>query len=351
MSGDTSVRRSRRPFLVATLLLLALPAFTSASMAQQKRPYPVPWTFASAVPAGLENGPTVPPPGTTPDGQDCTATPAVTHPLPVILVHGLGGDENDNWQTMSPWLADHGYCVYALTYGNDPAAPSHFANFGGLGDMTASASVLSAFVRSVLAWTGAPKVDLVGHSEGGTMPDWYLKFDGGWQFVDHFVALSGVMHGTDFWGLGTLYAAGQAYGYSQQESQSFGQYCSSCTEFLPTSPWMTALDSTSPEAGPGGAAVVCPSDGAAVEGVSYTSLATNNDELVRPPTSDFIDPACNGVDGISVHNVVMQQQCPTDQADHLSMAADPVVAQDILNALDPADARPVRCALVLPAIG
>lgn len=351
MSGDQLFRRLRKPLVAALLVLLALPALTNASKADQKPPYPVPWTFAAAVPAGLENGPDTPPPGTTPDGQDCTATPAVTHPLPVILVHGLGGDQNDNWQTISPWLADHGYCVYALTYGNNPSAPSHMANFGGLGDMTASASTLAAFVHSVLAWTGATKVDLVGHSEGGTMPDWYLKFDGGSRYVDHFVAISGVMHGTDFWGLGSLYAAGQAYGYSQQESQFFGQYCASCMEFLPTSPWMTALDSTSPSAGPGNAATVCPSDGAAVAGVSYTSLATNNDELVRPPTSDFIDPSCNGFDGISVHNVLMQQQCPTDQADHLSMAADYVVAQDLLNALDPANAQPVTCAVVLPAIG
>lgn len=351
MSGGPLIRRFKKAF-VAALLLLALPAFISAALAQQQDgPYPVPWTFAAAVPAGLENGPDTPAPGTTPDGQDCTATPAVTHANPVILVHGLGGDENDNWQTMSPWLADHGFCVYALTYGNDPGAPSHMGNFGGLSDMTASAGVLAKFVDSVLMWTGASKVDLVGHSEGGTMPDWYLKFDGGWQHVDHFVAMSGVMHGTNFWGLGDLYAAGQANGFSQQEAQYFSQYCASCMEFLPTSPWMTALDSTSPQAGPGNPAVVCPSDGAAVEGVSYTSMATSNDELVRPPTSDFINPACNGVDGISVHNLLMQQQCPTDQSDHLSIAADPVAAQDILNALDPAHAQPVRCAVVLPAIG
>lgn len=351
MSGATLKHPPRRVFLLALLFVLALPGFTSASLAHGHGPYPVPWTFAAAVPAGLEDGPNTPPPGTTPDGEDCTATPAVTHSNPVILVHGLGGDENDNWQTISPWLADHGYCVYALTYGNNPTAPYHMNEFGGLNDMTTSAAVLATFVQSVLGWTAAAKVDLVGHSEGGTMPDWYLKFDGGSSYVDHFVAISGVMHGTDFWGLGSLYAAGQAYGFSQQQTQSFSQYCSSCTEFLTTSPWMTALDSTSPRAGPGTAATVCPSDGAAVEGVSYTSLATENDELVRPPTSDFIDPACNGVDGISVHNVLMQQQCPTDQADHLAMAADRVVAQDVLNALDPADAKPVRCAVVLPAIG
>jgi triacylglycerol lipase len=332
-------------------VLFAVPGVTGVSGADGTGPYPVPWTFAAALPAGAENGPNVPAPGTTPDGQNCTATPNVTHARPVVLVHGLGADENDNWQTMSPWLADHGYCVYALTYGNDPSASPPADRFGGLSDMAATARTLAAFVQAVLGWTGAQKVDIVGHSEGGTMPDWYLKFDGGSKYVDHFVAISGVLHGTDFWGLGDLYALGQAYGYSQQYAQTFSQYCQSCLEFLPTSPWMTALDSTNPGAGPGGAAPVCPWDGAAVAGIAYTSIATDNDELVRPPTSDFINPSCNGTDGISLHNILLQSQCPTDQSDHLAVAADPVVAQDILNALDPTRARPVRCALVLPAIG
>lgn len=351
MTGGLGWRRPAGVLGLAASVVLFVPGVTGTSSAQGGSPYPVPWTFLAAVPAGAQNGPDVPPPGTTPDGKDCTATPEVTHPRPVILVHGLGGDENDNWQTMSPWLADHGYCVYALTYGNDASAPSPFDQFGGLADMTASAKVLAAFVQSVRSWTGASKVDIVGHSEGGTMPDWYLKFDGGSSVVAHFVAISGVLHGTNFWGLGDLYALGQSGGGSQQFSQSFSQYCQACTEFLPSSPWMTALDSTSPAAGPGGAAVVCPTDGAAVAGVSYTSIATDNDELVRPPTSDFIDPSCDGVDGISVDNILLQSQCPTDQADHIAVAADPVVAQDILDALDPAHARPVRCAVVLPAIG
>jgi triacylglycerol lipase len=192
--------------------------------------------------------------------------------------------------------------------------------------------------------SGASKVDIVGHSEGGTMPDWYLKFDGGERYVATFVALSGVLHGTTAWGLADLYALGQEYPsplpnpYSTVLSGS----CGSCQEFLPTSPWMEALDSTTAP----GEAPVCADDGADVLGVRYTSLATDNDELVRPPTSDFLDPACGNTD-----NILVQDQCATDQADHLSIAADPVAAQDILNALDPVHARPVRCALVLPAVG
>ena len=319
----------------AALAMTAL--LPQAAGAAGRARYPVPWTFAAAVPAGAMNGPDVAPPG-----ANIACSPSPAHPEPVILVHGLGGDENDNWQTMSPFLANHGYCVYALTYGNNTSEPSPFDKFGGLGDMVASAQQLATFVSHVLHDTGAKKVDIVGHSEGGTMPDYYIKFLGGYKVVDHFVALSGVLHGTNFWGLTALYAEGEGYGFSQEFYKAFAQYCTACFEFFPTSSFIKALDS--PNA-PGGAPS-CSADGAAVNGVTYTSLATNNDELVRPPTSDFLNPSCS-----HTTDILMQHQCPTDQADHLSMAADPVVAQDILNALDPSHARAVRCAVVLPAVG
>ena len=300
--------------------------------------YPVPWTFAAAVPAGAVNGPDVAPPG-----ANTACRPSSAHPEPVVLVHGLFADQSDNWQTIAPFLADNGYCVYSLTYGNDASGQPPFDRFGGLADMAVSAQELAAFVDHVLAETGAAKVDIVGHSEGGTMPDYYLKALGGAAKVDHFVALSGVLHGTTFWGLSTLYALGAAYGYSQQFSTGVAQFCTSCLEFLSGSSFMQQLDAPTPGS--------CPYDGAAVDGVRYTSIATDNDELVRPPTSDFIDPRCNGFDGIGVDDILVQQQCPLDQADHLSIAADPVVGEDILNALQPGRDGPVPCVLVLPAVG
>ena len=46
------------------------------------------------------------------------------------------------------------------------------------------------------AQTGAAKVDLVGHSQGGMMPRDYLKNLGGAAVVDDLVALSPSNHGT-----------------------------------------------------------------------------------------------------------------------------------------------------------
>ncbi|HEX3561890.1 MAG TPA: hypothetical protein VHU24_03550, partial [Solirubrobacterales bacterium] len=77
---------------------------------------------------------------------------------------------------------------------------------------------------------------------------------------------------------------------------------------------------------------------------TYTSIVTRNDELVVPYTSGT-ETAPN------MTNLVVQKQCPLDQAEHVSMAADPVVAQDVLNALDPKHPAAVPCTLVLPLIG
>lgn len=339
--------RGRR-LTAASVAASALLTFvlTGAPAARSATGYPVTWSFLpTALVAATTHGPEVPPPG-----ANLPCHPTAAHPYPVVLVHGLGGDQNDNWQTMSPFLADHGYCVYSLTYGNRASAPRPLDEMGGLSAMERTGPSLASFVDSVLASTGAAKVDIVGHSEGGTMPDYYLKFLGGSQKVARFVSISGVLHGTSFWGLAALYDAAQAYGFGSQAA-GLDVFCASCEEFLTGSSFTKKLDAPHPVATASEAAT-CPYDGAAVDGVDYTSLATNDDELVRPPTSDFIDTRCdNPAYGITVDNILVQDQCPTDQADHLSIVSDPVAAQDVLNALDPAHRRPVQCAVVLPAVG
>jgi hypothetical protein len=307
----------------------------------------VQWDFlVGAIAANASGGPSTPPPG-----SNLPCTPSKAHPRPVVLVHGLAADQADNWAALSPYLANHGYCVFSLTYGNIPTAPSYLTRIGGLADMTKSAKVLAKFVQHVRHVTGSKKVDLVGHSEGGTMPDWYLKFDHGSRYVDHFVDLSGVLHGTTLFVAGDLYALAQQLGFGAEASSALGAVCASCTEFLPTSTWMKALDAAHPTASKSESAT-CPTDGAAVDGINYTSIGTSNDELVRPVTSDFIKAGCaTRKTRIKRHNILIQNVCPQDQSDHLSVAADPNVAQLILNALDPAHAHRVQCQLVLPSVG
>ncbi|MGH9008087.1 MAG: lipase family alpha/beta hydrolase [Acidimicrobiales bacterium] len=285
--------------------------------------YPVPYTFTADILAS-PSGPNTPPPG----ANNWSCRPSAAHPSPVILVHGLFANETDNWQTFGPLLADNGYCVFTLTYGNDLSTQAPLDNIGGLIPMEQSAGVLGGFVNQVLAATGAKKVDIVGHSEGATMPYWYIKFDGGAAKVARMVGLAPVVHGTDTAiGPAVIDELLTAYGQSSSEVAAVAEGCASCAEFAPNSSFIERLDA----------------GGVAVPGVVYTQIMTTYDELVVPSTSGMV---------VAPHstNIVVQNQCVLDFADHVALAADPVAAQDVLNALDPAAARPVPCVPVAPVI-
>lgn len=104
--------------------------------------------------------------------NDYSCKPSAAHPRPVVLVHGTFANGVDNWLTLAPYLTNRGYCVFSFDYGQLPGVPLFYA----LGPIDRSAEQLAVFVDKVLAATGAAETDLVGHSQGGMMPRYYLKF-------------------------------------------------------------------------------------------------------------------------------------------------------------------------------
>ena len=297
------------------LLVLALSGALLSDGPAGATPHdPVIYSFPIGLPAALSGRP--------PAGANVVCHPSAAHPDPVVLVHGLVGNMADNWATISPLLADAGYCVFALTYGTLPGNPY----VGGEIPMEQSAVVLGQFVRWVLGATHATQVDIVGHSEGATMPEYWMKFLGGGPLVHDFVGVAGVLHGTEADGLALLPTLAETAGFGSDVNGTSG--CAACTELLVGSPYNAKVDT-----GP-----------LAVPGVHYTMIATRYDDLVQPYNSGFVD-------GTLATNITVQDQCPLDISDHFSIIADPVAAADILNALDPAHPVPVPCSLVLPVIG
>jgi triacylglycerol esterase/lipase EstA (alpha/beta hydrolase family) len=302
--------------VVFAVLPFEIPGPATASGAA----YPVPYTLASGLAAELLS------PGASPPGaNDWSCRPSAAHPEPVVLLHGLFGNMTDNWQTISPLLADNGYCVFALTYGTLPGATFPLDQFGGLVPMEESAQTISAFVDRVLAATGAREVDIVGHSEGATLPFYYVEFLNGAAKVHRYVGIAPVYHGTTLFGLASV-ASKLAVAFPSA-AQAVGQICGSCQEFLGGSDFMQKLDAN-----------------AAVPGVTYTNIMTRLDQAVVPYTSGMLA-------GPNVTNLVVQDQCGLDLSDHLTLAADPIVGRDVLNALDPSHAEVPTCTLVLPFVG
>jgi triacylglycerol esterase/lipase EstA (alpha/beta hydrolase family) len=300
-------------------VLAAMIAAPAASAAQ----YPVTYSFPHALLSAAQSSTTGP---LGANDWSCQPTPA--HPYPVVLVHGLLANQVDNWDTMGPLLADNGFCVFAFTYGTDPGEDY----VGGVTAIEQSAAQLGSFVDRVLTATGAAKVDLVGHSEGTVMPRYWMAFLGGAALVSRYVMIAPIWHGTDVAGLASLQALAAAYDPAAPPTIDalFASLttCVSCSELLTGSSFMDELNGA----------------GMALPGVAYTNIMTRYDELVVPYTSGYLA-------GPGVTNIVVQDQCPLDLSEHLTVAYDPVVAQDMLNGLDPAHAEPVPCVPVIAGVG
>lgn len=318
------MRVRRAPVWAALSAAVTLVVGVTGPAGAATRQYPVTYHFlSSAVAAGATD-----PFGSPPGANQWQCRPSAAHPEPVVLVHGLMGNRNTNWQTYAPLLKNHGYCVYALTYGQSRYAPAPFRNaFGGFERIEDSARQLKAFVARVLTQTGAAKVDIVGHSEGTQMPDYYAKFFGGARYIDKYVSLAPLWHGTTSGGLSSLYTIAKKFGYTGTADKLFDSFFPAGQEMLHGSAFYTKLRS-------GGTP--------AVKGITYTNIVTRYDQLVSPYTS-----------GIQrgMHNYVLQNHCGKDRTEHFEIAADPIAARIVLNALDPAHRRPLPCEVVLPYEG
>jgi triacylglycerol lipase len=300
----------------AALVAAVVAGLAAGPAAAQEGDLPVPYGGLATVLAAAS-----PDAADPPGANDYDCEPSAEHPDPVVLVHGLGASKTTNWQTMSPLLANEGYCVFALTYGT--ALPGE--RVGGLNPMEQSAEELDVFVEGVLEATGAERVDLVGHSEGTLMPQYWLQFLGGDAVTEDYVAVTPLYDGTladpvPF----ALVADGLAL--RDPVGGVVGVACESCPQLVAGSDYVERMNE----------------EGALVEGVTYTTVMTRYDQLVVPYTSGELDGATN---------IVVQDGCEIDLSDHLSIIATERTGQIILNALDPENAQEPPCRPSLPLLG
>ena len=127
---------------------------------------------------------------------NCTA-----HRTPVVLLHG-NTESADDWlrpdshggPSAPAVLYAHGYSqceVFAVTWLAPQGRSQKLLHFHD----EAKADLVGGFVRDVLAYTGAQKVDLVAHSMGVTVGLHALDRGALWPRVRRFVAIAGGLRG------------------------------------------------------------------------------------------------------------------------------------------------------------
>ncbi|WP_067700897.1 esterase/lipase family protein [Nocardia jejuensis] len=273
----------------------------------------VPALAALAIGLGTAAGPCTAAPGVAPVGTRSPATaitdppschPSRTHPRPVVLLHGTM-DDATAWQVLAPRLTESGYCVYAPTYGFGAIVPA-----GGLAPVARSAVEVSEYMDRVLAVTGADRVDIVGHSQGGTIAEYVAKNLGRASLVHKEILLAPVTHGTDLMGLVDLSSQVPPL-RTAVDSAVLPLVCAACADLETDSRFVQELT-----AGP-----------IAQPGVRYSVLATHDDTTSTPAGSaSFIEEP-------GVTNLFVQDLRP-GSVTHKGLPADAAVIDWIAARLD-----------------
>ncbi|KAK3814230.1 MAG: putative secreted lipase [Benniella sp.] len=240
----------------------------------------------------------------------CKLTAA--HPRPVVLVHATLLTV-DSWEDFAPILIKKGYCVFGLTYGKYKDIPG----FGGLAPIEDSAQELGTFINTILTKMNVTQVDVVGHSQGGILARYWIKYLDGAGKVKNHVGVSPINHGTTLSNIVTWAKAFKIFAPSQP---LFDFMAPSFYQMVDTSDFIKKLNA----------------GGDTAEGVTHSNIATQYDEVVTPWKTCFQESA-------GVTNVKLQDLCFGSLNEHLLMVNSKVVLQFVLNQLDPSTARTANC--------
>lgn len=253
-----------------------------------------------------------------PGANDWGCRPPSAHPRPVVLVHGTWGNQS-SWDVLSPQLKAQGLCVFSLNYGYAPYSVRGVdPGVYGTADMRSSAKELAQFVDRVRAATGAAKVDIVAHSQGGPLVRQYLRFEGGAHrddpsrnAVDRLVTIAATHHGTTAEGLGSLLPTGSATPtIDSMISRVLGI---AAAQQLSTSEFLRTLNA----------------EGDTEPGIHYTAIASRVDRVVTPPEATFLRAGHDA----TVENLWVQDLCPTDVFYHGILPESPAVSYLVHRAL------------------
>ncbi|MHC3004134.1 esterase/lipase family protein [Gordonia metallireducens] len=314
----------RMTTIVTAAVVCAMTVSTSLSgagtaEAAPSKKYPVSWDFRSAIPNVLNQ--TLDANWSPPGANDPSCKLTKERPNPVIL---LNATATTQWaySAGAPYLANRGYCVYTFNYGNITPIPSF--PIQGLGDIERSAREVSRNIDQIMRRTGAKKVDLVGWSQGGgLLPHYYIDFLGGDKKVDKVIGIAPGNHGS----------TGDMLTYVRYFIPPFGPVGYDIFKAL--------FPAFAQQAQYSDLVRKVYGNGDTKPGPHYTTIVTKYDEIATPFTNGFLE-------GDNVTNILLQDDCPVDLSEHLSIAFSERAWRHVRNALTPAEATRVPCFQVDP---
>jgi hypothetical protein len=262
---------------------------------------------APALPAGTVVEPPI----------DCQ--PGGARPRPVLVLPGADGATSDTaaqWEVVVSTLRQRGACT--LVFQGGVVDGRRWA-----GDMAAAAHQLAQFVAKVKETTGAPQVDIVAHSAGSVVANYFVKVLGGASDVHDMVLLAPEARGCDGAGFLAQYGIKDLPITPVQALESLPFLAPALAALIPG--MASALQLT-----PVSEFYRTLMDGPIAQpGVSYSVMATKNDQVATPPGT------CSFITEPGVTNVFYEDAFPGRPAvDHSSLRSSPDTAGWIADQLD-----------------
>jgi triacylglycerol lipase len=199
-------------------------------------------------------------------GSDKPFTTAPQTHDPILFVHGWEGNETA-FATFANWFQQDGW----------PASRLYRWSYNTNQSNAVTAQEISSRVNTILATTGAPKVDIVTHSMGALSSRYYLKNLGGTSKVEDWVSLGGPNHGT-----------------------AMIQWCfyTACEEMKPDSTFLQALNAGDETPG----------------AVRYATWKSDCDGVVMPPSSVEVGGAIQNLWTSCLIHTELHEDFPTYKA-------------------------------------
>lgn len=253
-------------------------------------------TETSAIPAGTVLEPAL----------DCI--PGPQRPHPVVVLPGADGTTDQTaaqWEPMLIALRADGGCAFLFQGGI-------IKGRRWAGDVPSEARQVADFVAKVRAATGAGQVDIVAHSAGTFVAQYYLKVLHGAAAVRDVVLLAPESRGCDGAGLLTQYGIDNPPMTPVQAAEVAPYLVSALAIMFPGMAPAMQMSPTSE-------VYKAVFDGPVTQpGVHYSVLATRNDRVATPAVT------CSLIDEPGVSNVVYEDRFPTaPPVTHSSLRSSP----------------------------